>query len=413
MVLGLAESEPFNERQGLSQYTEGWLKEKLAQSDSSDTVRMTFVLSDGGASRSGLWATSVFTYLTSETNGKFRDNLFCLAGASGGGVGNSVYFSWLDTQLKNERAELGWMNNQMRFDFLAPTVGRLLSTDYFRHVFPLNRLPMSDRAGILEESMENTGTGLMDKPMSSLVTCKKKIGYKLPLLYINTTRMQDAMPAVVSNINLKEHSERLDVLTLLDSMPMNEMHDINLSTAAVLGSRFPYVSPAGAIKNHYFVDGGYFDNSGAGIAHETMLFIDQNKEKLRLEKRIIEFLVIHIQNNSLGSDSLKSVHPLVNDLAAPGKTLAGSYSQQTNLNDGRLYQYLYNRQGGNSGLTYEEWLPSAASAVYKINLYDAEVCNNSKLPMSWAISATKADTMSIQCLQGNTRLRSLVKKLKD
>lgn len=410
----------FSKRQNLQQFTKNWLTQRINQYDSLEPVRMIFVLSDGGASRSGFWATSVLSkIIENDTQNKFKRDLFCLAGASGGGVGNSTFFSFLDDVHNGARTfdSVQITNQQMRYDFLSPTIGRLLSTDYFRHVFPLNLLRMSDRAGILEESMEQTGTGLMNKPMSKLVTYQKDELYPLPLLYINTTRMQDAQPAVVSNILLEKHSKRADVLSLLDpSKHDTEKYDMNQSTAAVLGSRFPYVSPAGVIKNNYFVDGGYFDNSGAGIAHETMLFIDQFKKKVELDTilngRKIEYLVIHIQNNPSDSNSLKSVHPLVNDLATPIKTLAGSYSQQTSVNDSRLYNYLY-EQDSTIHTDVEQWIRSSESQVYKINLYDAEACVKEKLPMSWAISKLKANIMSTNCLNGNVRLDSLIDRINN
>ncbi len=255
--------------------------------------------------------------------------------------------------------------------------------------------------------------------MSGLVTYQGDSLYPLPLLYINTTRMQDAQPAVVSNISIKDHSNRFDVLSLLDSCKDGaEIYDMNLSTAAVLGSRFPYLSPAGAIKNNYFVDGGYFDNSGAGIAHETMLYIDNLQEsdkdlKKLLNGRKIEYLVVHLQNSPHDSIDLESVHPLINDLATPIKTLAGSYSQQTNVNDVRLYKYLYNLQDSVYSGGYEQWVKSPQSQIYKINLYDAEACQKSNLPMSWVISELKADSISGVCLNGNKRLKDLIKRIRQ
>ena len=76
--------------------------------------------------------------------------------------------------------------------------------------------------------------------------------------------MQDGRPGVVSTMKLDYNifGRRLDVL---DSLRPGE--DVHLSSMVILGARFPYVSPAGRIRNNYFVDGGYFDNSGAGVVH--------------------------------------------------------------------------------------------------------------------------------------------------
>ena len=147
--------------------------------------------------------------------------------------------------------------------------------DYFKYIFHFAWL---DRAGALENSLEDItrlDTGLlrpnMKAPFSSFLALKSDTQYQLPILCINVTRMQDGNPGVVSNVKLDSinFNNRVDVLGL-----MPDDKDISISTAAIMGARFPYVSPAGRIdqefregsaKPHYFVDGGYFDNSGAGV----------------------------------------------------------------------------------------------------------------------------------------------------
>lgn len=58
-------------------------------------------------------------------------------------------------------------------------------------------------------------------------------------------------------------------LTINDAV--DNMSNLKLSTAAVLSARFPYLMPAGKIQNstgwdRRYVDGGYFENSGAWLA---------------------------------------------------------------------------------------------------------------------------------------------------
>lgn len=54
----------------------------------------------------------------------------------------------------------------------------------------------------------------------------------------------------------------------------------------------------------------------------------------------IRFHVIHISNQADGKDKISKTHPLVNDLAAPIKTILGSYESQTDFNNIRLSLYL-------------------------------------------------------------------------
>ena len=57
----------------------------------------------------------------------------------------------------------------------------------------------------------------MNTKFSELITQKKQ-PYFLPILCINTTRMQDGLPAVISNIDFSDprFNQRLDFLDLLD-----------------------------------------------------------------------------------------------------------------------------------------------------------------------------------------------------
>ena len=56
--------------------------------------------------------------------------------------------------------------------------------------------------------------------------------------------MQDGRPGVISNIKIESSAfgKRIDVLGLL-----KKDTDMRLSTAVIMGARFPYLSPAGRI----------------------------------------------------------------------------------------------------------------------------------------------------------------------
>jgi hypothetical protein len=165
-------------------------------------------------------------------------------------------------------------------------------------------------------------------------------------------------------------------------LELDKGKDIKLSTAVVMGARFPYLSPAGRIGNSYFVDGGYFDNSGAGFANEILLglekYILSNKQaKPFLAK--LRFYIIHAQNGYYSTRASK-VHPAINDLAAPILTLVGAYGTQTSVNDWRLQKYM------------ESLYPNEINGAYwKVNLYsdipsDKSDDKNPEFPMNWVIS---------------------------
>ena len=81
---------------------------------------------------------------------------------------------------------------------------------------------------------------------------------------------------------------------------------MKLSTAVVMGARFPYLSPAGRINNSYYVDGGYFDNSGAGIVNEMLIALNEYI-RVSISTRPwlakLRFYVIHAQNGWPGGET--------------------------------------------------------------------------------------------------------------
>jgi hypothetical protein len=251
--------------------------------------------------------------------------------------------------------------------------------------------------------------------MSSLITQANQPA-NLPILCINTTRMQDGRPGVISTIDMNEpfFNKRIDVLNLV-----SEENDLKLSSAIVLGASFPYVCPAGRIDKkdsikskrdgsdslfytpQYFVDGGYFDNSGAGVVNEMIvalrLLMSQDNYLKGFENKL-DFHVLHITNdpNPDGDPLLNKVNPLVNDLAAPLQTLAGAYGSQTSVNDSRLKNYIVNNIGMNN--------------YHRLNLYQ----ENDKMgfSMSWVISKRTRDTMDFR-VKTSSSIKVLLPQIKN
>ncbi|MEO7121281.1 MAG: hypothetical protein ABIY62_09290, partial [Ginsengibacter sp.] len=284
-----------------------------------------------------------------------------------------------------------------------------------------------DRAAALEEIVEKGSSKSkyplrpdFSEPFSTLVT-HKGFSSDMPVICINVTRMQDGNPGVVSNIIIdsSNFNDRVDVLYLLEPGK-----DIHLSTGALLGARFPYLSPAGRIdkvfpKNetynkikdsivpNYFVDGGYFDNSGAGVVQEmirVMLNINRDSANTLFGRRAakLRFVVLHITNSPLGESALKKVSPLANDLAAPLLTLAGAFDKQTTVNDSRLVNLLAD-------------IDSSKGVYYPISLYKDKKENPFNEPeesyaMNWFISEHTIQRMNVR-LHHQPYLDSLIHKI--
>jgi hypothetical protein len=406
----------FRERQKLKEYFTNWINQRQASLDTVTKYPVYFVLANGGASRSGYWTASVLANLEDTTQGKFSEHLFCLSGASGGSVGNATFFNLLRSQraLYQDTSNSRYLDASTSYlgsDFLTYTLARMLGPDVFRYIFPLPNT--YDRAAALAYAMEHAPTKndfLYDSfavRLSGLVTQTQR-PYELPVLFINTTRMQDGSPGIISNISVSDvyFNKRLDVLNLLDTNK-----DMKLSSAVVLGASFPYLSPAGRInftdprngkvQPQYFVDGGYFDNSGSGVVNEMInglwqIMYDSTNKTIYPHRNKLEFFILHITNEPTGLPTMEKVHPLVNDLAAPLKTLVGSYGTQTSVNDLRLKRYIQS--------FYKD-----TTHYIELNLYRPR--DTIKYSMNWVISDHLLHAMNKR-LRNHDQLDSLISKMR-
>src|SRR5262249_38064779 len=85
-------------------------------------------------------------------------------------------------------------------------------------------------------------------------------------------------------------------------------HDIRVSTAAHNSARFPYIDAAGTLMTaeagmserviDRIVDGGYFENFGAGSLFDVLRALEEKKGALETEqKRKVKFFVIQISSD--------------------------------------------------------------------------------------------------------------------
>jgi hypothetical protein len=370
-------------RPGFRSYLESWIRSRRMAIDSAEKFPVFFTLADGGASRSGYWAALVLGRLHEKTRynsltnqSYFTNHLFCLSGASGGSVGNISFLGALKVQrdhphLKTDSLSVRYLDN----DFLSFALARLLGPDIIKPVFGWIR-GWGDRAAALEIAMENPAdtSNLMGQVMrTDFAQFVPGDQNPLPMVCINTTRVNDGAPGVVCSVRIDSliFGQRIDVLRIV---PPGKT--IRTSTAMALGARFPYMSPGGKLGDSYFVDGGYFDNSGAGIVHELLLELNRiaadSSDALSPVVRKFQYYVLHLSNTPyVIPDSTHNIHPTLNDLATPLLTLAGSYNSQTSVNDARLINYLKELNRERSGYTI-------------MNLYRRDTTES--FPMNWVIS---------------------------
>ncbi len=393
----------FAGRPSVKDHFKSWLLQRkdLLEKAEKDSFQVYIVLSNGGGSRNGNWSASLLSKLQDKTFGEdaknsFSDHLLCLAGASGGTIGNMVFYSLLSEQQNNNAGVLrtGLYKHAYDFfstDFLSYTLAHMLGTDIYRHIIPY--LGRMERGRALELSMTSSK---MDTMVGRLLNKNLEMAYdytgRMPAFFINTTRVDNGMPSELSSVLLPDSSQRKDVNQLLDidnSNGKKSIRSIRLVTAGVLSSRFPYVAPAGKIKDEYFVDGGYFDNSGAGIVLEYL----QALEDIRKDTSdpVIAHLSPKIHLNVLQiasgltaeSKEVPAIHPLVNDLVAPILTLVGMQGSSTQIGNGLLRAYMtrLNHDHGKSFIQF--------------NLFKSDEKEDT-FPMSWVISDYNIARMAVR-----------------
>jgi hypothetical protein len=374
------ERDIYKKRPHLDHYFWNWVKDperakKIKASHRNFPVYL--VIADGGASRSGYWVASVLSALQDSTikakkGDLFSDHVLCLAGASGGSLGTATFYALLKNKMNKDTRTADYLPRSRAFigqDFLSTVIAHWMGSDFFRHLIPI---PMPDRAAALELALEHFSKENLDGAFAKKLSAVLDPGGKLPILFINTTNVQRGNPAVISSVHLEKFSHRMDVLDLLDTL--NGRSDFNLSTAVVMGARFPYVSPAGRIGKENFVDGGYFDNTGSGIVHEMLQYLDSmiyhNDTTLY---NTLRFHLLHVSNTSLKDIPDRPIHPMVNDMASPLLTLFNTYSAQTSINDQRLVTFLRRIEDR-----------STDEVKTEINLYSDSTGYD--YPMNWVIS---------------------------
>ncbi len=378
-------------RTNLNDYLQRWLthpqrQELISKSDSSRPFPVYLVIADGGASKSGYWVSSVLAKMEAETaSDPFSNHLLSLAGASGGSVGNAAFYSLLKSGTSDKPASFETeTKNFFKSDLLTYSLARFLGVDLFNNFIPW--FCFDDRATALATAMEKLpkGTVIGDRFAKPVEEILDSTG-RLPLLFINTTHLQAGHPCLISSVKYdNSFSARWDVLDILNKEDSNST--IKFSTAVVLGARFPYISPAGGIGKHFFVDGGYYDNSGAGVTLELLEYLQRKMADtssfLNAYRNRLQFKVIYLSNGRSASYSevpdlskKGKLNPLANDLAAPILTVLGTYSNQTGLSNLRLEKYMQRLENkwGKNGYT-------------NINLPLTGAGEEDEFPMNWVIS---------------------------
>ena len=415
-------------------------------------VPLIAVATSGGATRAAYWTSTVLdcvfevagdgTSCDDEARvpaGDFsRSNtIFALSGVSGGAVGVATYAAHLA-----ERADIGgrgaWIDARLDRDFLSPTASWSLFVE-FPQLLLRYRHPV-DSAEVLERSWEaawGEGRARGDWRVFELW----RTHHVVPLVLLNGTSVEDGcrfngsvLDASVETVLIEDggqpvrrfhdcratgpfddvtregFTERLLPKSVLGGTRdladflCGRRLDVPLSTAAILSSRFPYVSPSGRIERRcvdqdqgnkvtFVVDGGYLETSGASPIveiHERLApMIRAHNQRPNGRACVVPFM-IQIDNGyeddaaprAVGRPAEATVPPKT-IVAARGARAAGAKAQAALLFD-----------RGFDGATLDGSLLDDRYAHFVIQSHAG-----AKAPLGWALSATAREALRSQLTQ--------------
>ncbi len=308
-------------RPKLADFAKQWVDLNSAAGAQANPVTprpMIFVATAGGGIRASHWTVAVLTHLT-DNSPRFADSVFAISGVSGGSVGASIYDAILkenaacQTESGKDCLQIAAKKLLSR-DFLGPVVSALLFNDLLQRFLPVGILP--DRQKALEKGWEKafatevgSSNGGLAAPYSTLWNKTGGTGKWLPLLLLNNTHMETGKKIVASPFPLDPAGflDDVDLFQLLNG------RDIPLSSAAGNSARFTYVSPPGTLPydgsflkfwedNGHILDGGYFENNGAGTLQALIQTLQALKNDAQqqsfFERYAIKPIVILITNDS-------------------------------------------------------------------------------------------------------------------
>lgn len=314
-----------------------WLQNAKRESGPTKVLPMVFIAASGGGARAGYWTALTMDCIVNGREGvdvcpvrtpwdrrRVASAIFLASGASGGSFGLATYTAdlirseRLDSQ-PGSRRDPDWVDRTAGDDFLGP----ILAAGLFRDL-PLAFIRSDDianRADALEVAWESSwGATANPLHVGFLELEKWRKVAPIPYLVLNGTTVQDGCRFNTSALNvsveqrqfLRNGGRRVDEclgVRDLEAHPRSTgangpaeargwalsstedlvdvlcpKEDIRLSTAALLSARFPFVSPSGRLQpgcrtgtpQVNVVDGGIFDNSGAGAIAELWRAVEDD-----------------------------------------------------------------------------------------------------------------------------------------
>jgi hypothetical protein len=264
---------------------------------------VVLVSSEGGGLRAAYFTAMVLSTIQDRCPG-FAEHIFAIGSVSGGSLGAGAY-AGLIRQSQHYRAnklpcepgtDRSVFRDQarkfLRRDFLSPIAAAFAFPDLAQRFLPFP-VRSFDRTLALEDAFERgwrqtTSADAFGESFYDLWPGRfdNKPDRGVPALVIGTTWVETGERVVITPLEFGSLGpQRLSV-------------GLRLSTAIVLGARFPYVTPPGSVdylgsglatlhkmtsqwEKARLVDGGYYDNSGASLIASLITNVGLDEEGVR------------------------------------------------------------------------------------------------------------------------------------
>ncbi len=260
-----------------------WLKAR-PEPDSANKAPVILVAVAGGASRAAYWGSTALALLeTNPVHGRssgFADRVFAISGTSGGALAAASFVAALDARTHAARpnsCDLPTLTRDFTGrDHLATAVAYMLFPDLVQRFLPV-AIDRLDRSRALEQvwtrdwqdAVRNicAPNGAIDNPFSAPFTAlqaRATAEHPLPLLALNSTALGRGQRIYQADYRLPSGGG----IDLLGDDPTLAVSQLTLAQAVHNSARFPYISPAGVVKNPQgkvwdrLGDGGYIEASG-------------------------------------------------------------------------------------------------------------------------------------------------------
>lgn len=417
----------------LNQYIYHWIKNREVVIENSDkTFPVILVSAEGGGSRAGLWSFLVHSYLYEKSNGTyFKENLLSLTGASGGGVGNGMFFAEAQNALIENRISNFKMLSNSKYpaltykasaiyneNYLSVALLSFLGRDLFKEITGF--FSFKNRGQLLEEHWSDAHKkyfpsteegGLLHKEFLSFykdISVEKIENQHLPpLLLINTTHTQTGNYNIISPVTYANVRPLVGMNDFLDTLQVNQSGaSINLSTALRINASFPFITPVGEIakkensgilKADQYADAGYYDNVGGRVS----IGIEQVFKKVLNDSFPVLKNRIEIKHLVIANENDGKITKTEAQLLAPLTTLK-------NVRYGHTKEVMGRLGNENQIMLKRTKIMAPTSLMTHKNVNDEELMIQPVLPLGRYLSTIAIRSMEARLKEVSSKLDSIL-----